>query len=45
MRGRKQGSIYYRTPDERLRYFRERNAAGEIDAWRILMEVQAGQRV
>ena len=45
MRGGKQCSSYYRTPDERLRYFKERNAAGIIDTRRILMEIQVGQRV
>lgn len=43
MRGGKQSSIYYKTPGERLRYFKERNASGEIDTWRMLMEIQASQ--
>ena len=43
MRGGKQSRIYYKTPGERLRYFKERNASGEIDTWRMLMEIQASQ--
>ena len=43
MRSGEQSRIYYKTPCERLRYFKERNASGEIDTWRMLMEIQASQ--
>ncbi|MGN1020477.1 MAG: hypothetical protein ACI4O7_08875 [Aristaeellaceae bacterium] len=44
MRGGKQTRVYYETPGQRLRYFRERDVSGNMDAWRLLMEIQAERR-
>lgn len=41
MRGGSQTRVYYETPGQRLREVKERNAAGQMNMERLLLEVNA----